>query len=162
LDADLCPPHELKPAAMKRYLSNILVLSLLVVGVASTLASNDCHGRTRGLPCSIRDALSDGRELRSSSSSSSSFASFSQKRAPLPANVPGLLHHVPRGGGLAASNKLASSKPAKTQKAQAAVATPATPTVSPLRLRLKIGFYFGLWYALNIYYNSYVSFSLAQ
>jgi hypothetical protein len=148
---------------MKRYLSNILALSLLVVGVASTSASNDCHGRTRGLPCSIRDALNDGHELvRSSSSSSSSFASFSQKRAPLPAKVPGLLHHVPRGGGLAASNKLASSKPAKTQKGRAAVATPATPTVSPLRLRLKIGFYFGLWYALNIYYNSYVSSSLAQ
>jgi hypothetical protein len=36
-----------------------------------------------------------------------------------------------------------------------AVSDPATSSSpSALRQRLKVGFYFGLWYALNVYYNS--------
>lgn len=144
---------------MKRYLSDVLVLILLAARVISTSARNDCHGLSRG---SILDAR-DRRAIAPSSSSSSpsSLASLSLRRAPLPKSMPSLPHQVPRGGGFGGSkNKLASSKPERAPKAQVAAlaAATVTPTVSPLVLRLKIGFYFGLWYALNIYYNSYVTF----
>jgi hypothetical protein len=60
---------------------------------------------------------------------------------------------------LALSSTLELRGGAVAKKTRAAVTnTPTAPssssTQSALMLRLKIGFYFGLWYALNVYYNS--------
>ena len=74
-------------------------------------------------------------------------------------NLPTALRYLDQHTNLEAT---AGRAEAECLAGAAAVAPAATTAVSPLVLRLKIGFYFGLWYALNIYYNSYVSLSGIQ
>jgi hypothetical protein len=76
-------------------------------------------------------------------------------------------HHHPswlciqRGGAAVAANKSIKKTSQKAAKPTAVATTATAPSASSpssssscLLRRLKIGFYFGLWYALNVYYNS--------